>query len=316
MKKNLLIILGVISVVLVSVILILNQLGLLVMITNTTPWVDEESRATWDGDWNAQYPATFAFDENWGTATVLHDAYKEANIYEYFTLDYPGNAMINYLEFQVMYNVDHIPSAGKDVYASIKYYVWNYRTSSWDKVHSELTDTGVVRPFFKVSTIDHIKNNEVRLRTQAKVGFLQAVWVYEAKVRLGYSLEVDCNIGETKCDGANNREYFTCENYEWKNLGPTIGQCGAECLVDANCPGDSHLGEKYCSNNLVQKYRDYSCVNYQCDYLDIEKIIETCEFGCENGECNIAPPPRPGIIEWIGNIFKSIVDWVKGLFRG
>ena len=212
-----------------------------------------------------------------------------------------------------MYDINIHPDL-KDAYASIKYYVWNYRISSWDKVYEDSVDRGTMNPIFKASVFDHIQNNEVRLRTHVTVGFLQAVWVYETKARLGYSLEVDCNVGETKCEGT---DYYTCENYEWKNLGATIGQCEAECLVDANCQSDSYIGEKYCSNdNLVQKYRDYSCISYQCDYSDIEKVIKTCEFGCENGECNISPPPipTPGILGWFVEKWNSFWDWLRGVF--
>ena len=92
-----------------------------------------------------------------------------------------------------------------------------------------------------------------------------------------------------------------------------------ECTSDSNCLGDSYIGEKYCSDsNLVQKYRDYSCINYQCKYSDTEKIIKTCTFGCEDGEClTVAPPePKPIVIQFFIDIWESINDWFKNIFGG
>ena len=313
--KNLLIILGVFSVFLIGVILIFNSFGLLATITSTTPWVDEETKATWDGSWSQQnlpplqggdIRVTSSYDENWGSVAITYEYYTTSNIYESTYLPYLEQVDFHTLEFNVK-GGGNIPGA------TVDYYVWNFGSSSWDIIGVYNGGNILNTATYSISGYNHISNNLVKLRTKV-YSFTGQVWIFESKVRAIYSQDVDCDVGETKCEGNN---YYSCENYEWKNLGPTMGECGTDCLSDSNCQSDFYIGEKYCSNNIVQEYRDYSCINYQCDYLDIEKVILVCEFGCENEECNLVPPPEPptpSFGEWITNIWNSIINWFKGLF--
>jgi len=95
----------------------------------------------------------------------------------------------------------------------------------------------------------------------------------------------ECQLGDEKCEGF---DYYICENNKWENQRKTIGKCGVECLSNSDCPTGDYIGNKYCSNdNVVQKYRNYSCdtQDYTCGYIEEEKVLEICELGCEEGVC-------------------------------
>lgn len=286
----------IIGIIIFSIIFIIGailfavKLDLLAIFVGQSNWVDQESYASWDGPWKSDYPVTNAYDENWNTPTVIHDTYKEANIYEYSILDYPSDAVVDYLEFYVMYGVGIIPEV-QDHYAYIEYYVWNYQTSSWDKIYEDSSDSGgrAMRQTIQVSALNHIQNKEVRLRTHAVVGFLQAVWVYETQARASYSREVDCNINEVKCGGAEDKEYFTCsKNNIWENQGVTIGKCEVVCISNSDCSQDF----KCSSNNCIPDRKScYRFTDNQCNLISLlpsEKTsndYDTFE-GCQN---NIIP---------------------------
>lgn len=292
-----------IIVLFIFAILFSMQLGFLAIITGSAGWVDQESYVTLDGEWSTQHPVTNAFDEDWNTATVLHTTYKEANIYEHFILDYPQNVIVDYLEFQVKYDITHIPEVGKDVYSWIKHYVWNYRTSSWDKIHEESSDTNRVTKILKVSAIDHIQNKEVRLRTEAGVGFLQVVWVFEAKARLSYSKEVDCNIGETKCWGFEDREYFTCsQDYIWENQGMSIGKCNVECISKLDCSQDLKCSNNKCISDIESYYR---FLENKCNLISLLPSEKTLNDYNTLEQCQEKISPKITVYKIINNTCQS-----------
>jgi len=53
---------------------------------------------------------------------------------------------------------------------------------------------------------------------------------------------------------------------------------------------DGYVGDYYCKNgDLYRKYRDYYCEDGKCKYIEEERKIEDCEYGCENGGCIVDP---------------------------
>lgn len=302
-KKNILLTIGVIlllGLILTGVWFIFIRQAIIPM---TTPWVNQESFATWGGVWSSQYPVTNAYDENWGTPTALSGTYQEANIYEYSILDYPQDALVDYIEFQVRYSVAPVPIT--DGYASIKYYAWNYQTSSWDKVYEDSEKTSEyglpLTTTFTASALDHLKNNQVRLRTHATIGFLSSVWVYESQVRLSYSLDVGCDLGETKCEGADNKEYFTCENYEWVNQGFTIGKCNVECISQTDCQADYKCENSECVLDTQTYYRfsDNQCS--PISLLPSEKTTNDYNTLTECEENIVGEPDKIDVYRFLNN---------------
>lgn len=225
----------------IGIFLTLNQLGILSFVTQYTPWIDKEVSAQFDGQWDNEFPVTNAFDENFNTATAYQDSYKFGNIYETFQL--PSDVDLDYLEFEMSYAIGLVPEVGEDVYAYVRYYVWNYETSSWEQFWLYSADT-YGRPRIEriqVSSLQHIQNNRVKLRTNVFVGLLQGVFIFENQVRGAYSIELECEGEQTKCAGANNNEYFTCADNKWNNQGVNIGNCGVECINPSDCKGKSHI---------------------------------------------------------------------------
>ena len=102
----------------------------------------------------------------------------------------------------------------------------------------------------------------------------------------------ECSSGQTKCEETN---YYTCSNGKWVNQGKVVGKCGVDCTYKSDCDSDGYVGSKYCSgNNVVQKYKTYSCSNYKCSSSEQEKTLEYCQYGCSNGVCT--EPQNPGYI--------------------
>ncbi len=64
----------------------------------------------------------------------------------------------------------------------------------------------------------------------------------------------------------------------------SIEECNAECEVKEDCGDDGLAGEPYCSNNdLYQDNRSYSCDDCECNYENVQVLIEDCgESYCEN----------------------------------
>ena len=94
----------------------------------------------------------------------------------------------------------------------------------------------------------------------------------------------DCVAGESSCDGSN---YLTCSNYQWKNNGVSVGNCGVECKTTSDCPSTQQYGNKYCyDDNVVSDIISYKCQSYSCEStISQNELINTCEYGCEGGTC-------------------------------
>lgn len=94
----------------------------------------------------------------------------------------------------------------------------------------------------------------------------------------------ECNQGETKCTGTN---FYTCsESYKWENQGSVLGNCGVECFSDGDCLEDGFYGGKFCSgNDVLQVYKDYSCINNLCSNVASNQIVEECTDTCAGGVC-------------------------------
>ena len=162
------------------------------IITNTTPWVDKELYATSDGEVFADtnYPVQNAFDENWDTHART-GVNGERNIYETSVIDYPADAQLDYIEFYVRYTALTY-SYPDGVSSIVKYFVWNYQTSSWDFLYYyRAPPTGsasIHSRTFKIDALNHIQRNQVKLKTQSLIngGYVS---ITESKVRLSYSLD-------------------------------------------------------------------------------------------------------------------------------
>ena len=97
----------------------------------------------------------------------------------------------------------------------------------------------------------------------------------------------DCERRDTKCEGFN---YFRCtplDRFIWnfEFVGPDKGNCNVNCVKDSDC-GRDIFGEKSCVGlKIIQDVKDFICSNYQCSSKQVEKVVETCDFRCEKGEC-------------------------------
>jgi len=58
-----------------------------------------------------------------------------------------------------------------------------------------------------------------------------------------------------------------------------------ECCADEDCSED-YYSDKYCvSDDIYEDFYDFSCVDDKCVEIIVNKLVEGCEFGCEDGEC-------------------------------
>lgn len=144
--------------------------------------------------------------------------------------------------------------------------------------------------------------------------------------------DAECTGDQTKCEGF---DYYTCENFKWKNEGPVPDQCGVECVLDEQCPGDE-VSENFCSDsNIVKETRSYSCKlpedtiilhsvadviveDYQCGFATEQELIEECPVFCDAGVCTETEPiivdeeepefKEEGFIELIGGLAPITKD--------
>jgi len=69
--------------------------------------------------------------------------------------------------------------------------------------------------------------------------------------------------------------------------------CSFGCSSDSDCGTSGYTGSKYCSGrNVVQKYLENTCLNYECASNENVKIIESCSNGCSNGACITQQEPE------------------------
>ncbi len=261
-------------------LLVGSQLGLLAIITNTTSWVDKEEYATFDGIW--QTAVQNAFDENWQTSALSVEP-GERNIYETTRLNYPENAQPDYLEFFVTFSIATHPETPTG-YSILEYFVWNYQTLSWDPISiyygPKSYDSIPEAHSFQASVLNHIKDNLIKLRTNSRISYYGMIAIFESKARLVYTLDVDCEFGETKCAGVNNKEYFTCENYNWTNQGFIIGECDAECISNTDCQVGYKCESSECVLDLQGYYR---LENNTCNLINLS-LSEVTSFDYDTHE--------------------------------
>lgn len=271
------------SIIVVGILLV-SQLDLLAILSQSSNTITIPSSSDYDGSWTPN-PPTDAYDGNWNTIAMLWDGtsnYKFGNIYETYYISYPSEeAQPDYLKFEVGYTISQ--PDGK-----VRYYLWNYGTSRWEQVsqYSGVSPGGTrIRENFQVSALDYMRNNEVKLRTQV-LGSIVPAGIWESSVTLFYNVNVDCETGETKCDGVNGKEYFICENNKWKNEGGIVGKCNAECLEgdirDYGCPDGTKVRECNCINY------EWDCITSPEEKCQEEKECETA-YDCE-GKPHIAVP--------------------------
>jgi hypothetical protein len=86
-----------------------------------------------------------------------------------------------------------------------------------------------------------------------------------------------CSAGN--CIYLNEPESFSCN---WSE---------PVCYNNSDCGKDGFIGMPYCKDSFVARdYRAYECLNpgvpyASCSNTDDFRIIEDCEFGCEDSEC-------------------------------
>jgi hypothetical protein len=68
------------------------------------------------------------------------------------------------------------------------------------------------------------------------------------------------------------------------------------CSADSDCGTDEYTSQPYCSaeGNVVREYKDYTCENpgtdeSECSSETTTKLIESCNYGCDTGQCNPEP---------------------------
>ena len=93
-----------------------------------------------------------------------------------------------------------------------------------------------------------------------------------------------CN--SNTCDSSDStRTIKTCD------FGCAGGKCTIPddyCTSVSDCGTSGLIGSLFCSGDDVsQTYRTYSCSANRCTLNDETRTIETCDFGCTDGECSI-----------------------------
>jgi len=80
--------------------------------------------------------------------------------------------------------------------------------------------------------------------------------------------------------------YVSKANWNDESTDTKTITCEYECNENSDCGTNEYIGNKYCKDgNVFQKYRTYTCNNFNCDYSDNEQLISTCSAGCLNGVC-------------------------------
>ena len=132
---------------------------------------------------------------------------------------------------------------------------------------------------------------------------------YTCGIAVNFFLKPVCKEGwldEYRC-------YFNILQRKWK-LCPS----GYEWRDYKNCDElDTFVGDRYCKGNaVVQKFRDYYCHIDKCEYQEYEKVIEECEYGCENGECLPGPTPPTPPTDIITRIIQDLLRFFISILVG
>ncbi len=108
--------------------------------------------------------------------------------------------------------------------------------------------------------------------------------------------DVAC-FNDNDCDDNNPFTQDTCTN-----PGTGASFCGFQnilCLVNTDCGADNIIGKFTCSgNDIVQNFRSFVCLSAgtptsSCVASDTPNFVQSCRFGCLNGQC--LSKPQPGL---------------------
>ena len=110
-----------------------------------------------------------------------------------------------------------------------------------------------------------------------------------------YSCLEDGYTGNEYCSGYNVRQNYrdySCVSYKCeyedteKDKGIIINKCGVNCLVNTDCGLEGFVGDKFCSGkDIGQRYKTYSCINYNCISTVEIKVVEECKIRCVDSIC-------------------------------
>jgi hypothetical protein len=70
-----------------------------------------------------------------------------------------------------------------------------------------------------------------------------------------------------------------------------VDYVGMTCEKDSDCGDDDFVGDKFCKQgDVYQNYEEYDCenpgtINSDCKDEQEQRLIETCNYGCDNKEC-------------------------------
>jgi len=71
--------------------------------------------------------------------------------------------------------------------------------------------------------------------------------------------------------------------------GCEFGCLNAECLPECNCDSEcseDYYSDNYCMNDGVyHDFHDFSCADDSCQENVYPELVETCDDGCNDGEC-------------------------------
>jgi hypothetical protein len=162
----------------------------------------------------------------------------------------------------------------------------------------------------KTATLDGINVENINVGRQdiSVSGFPTAT---TGKLIVDIVIELKCTLGTEKCSGNNlqvcelvNRDFppwfedpgWSADVHRYIDKGEVVGKCELECVEDSHCGIDDFIGEKFCSNNeITQKYESFNCINFQCEKIEENRIIQKCTTNelCENAICKEIPQCFP-----------------------
>ncbi|MBT4166240.1 hypothetical protein HOE04_04350 [archaeon] len=104
------------------------------------------------------------------------------------------------------------------------------------------------------------------------------------------------DLAEGKVSKENLCFYGIAKTDYWTNnakdlFKDCVNYAGSVCEEDSDCGDDDFVGDKFCKEeNLYQNYREFDCENQgtaksDCTSEVDSKLVENCEYGCDNGEC-------------------------------
>ncbi len=126
-------------------------------------------------------------------------------------------------------------------------------------------------------------------------GACQKCDVVECDAKDGYYGSPSCELDTVR---KQYRDY-SCSGSQCAYIekSVTIEKCPDKCesgrCVSCNpetCDAkDSYTGSDFCkTGNIYRKHRDYFCAGTACEFVESEKTVETCLYGCSSAKCTNA----------------------------